>query len=220
MLTDFIIIGTQKGGTTSLSMTLQNHSHIDMPKGVSEIVAFDNEVNCNKWHSTAYPSKRNNSKILSGHKKPLIMMKQEWIKNIYNHNPNCKLIASLRNPVDRFWSHFYMNNGEKNKDYESFINNKKHMSLDRGLYLEQIKFIHSIFPKEQLLILKFEDLPNSLPIIQDFLNIPHELKSLKHSRKGKINKHIDTKTNKFLIDFYKKPNQELFKYLGWDKNTW
>ena len=99
--------------------------------------------------------------------------------------------------------------------------------LERGIYSKKIKKWFEIFPKNQFLILKSEDLFSKPSEIfhqtQDFLNIPEIiLDEFKTVRKGIYkNKSINSKTRKSLSDFFKPYNEELYSLicvnLGWEE---
>lgn len=91
-------------------------------------------------------------------------------ENIYKFNDKAKIIIILREPVSRTISHYFMDKAagkttnsllsdlkmdfeSKNKGY--FISN---LYIDLSLYYEQVKRYMDVFPKEQILFLKFENL--------------------------------------------------------------
>ena len=91
---------------------------------------------------------------------------------IYDYNPNAKIIISLREPVDRAYSHWKMNlaNGRENENIpfsqciaREFSRKDKHWGIshlyvDLGLYCAQIKRYLDIFPRENILIVFYRDL--------------------------------------------------------------
>jgi len=93
-------------------------------------------------------------------------------KNIFEYNPNAKIIILLRNPTERAWSHFQMetkmkittsnfhNEFNKNKSLAHPIWGRDPVFLSGGKYYEQVKRFLDVFPKEQLLIYRYEDYKN------------------------------------------------------------
>lgn len=93
-------------------------------------------------------------------------------KEIYNFNSESKIIIILRDPVSRKISHYNMdlsagkNSGNMLIDLKNDYNLKKkgyfisHMYLDLSLYYAQVQRYLNVFPKEQILILRYEDLLN------------------------------------------------------------
>lgn len=85
--------------------------------------------------------------------------------------PNLKILFSLRNPVNRAYSHYLMSK-RRQIETESFKKaidleseriklseyNKNHFSyINRGLYAIQIKRYLNFFPKDNLFFLVFEE---------------------------------------------------------------
>ena len=108
---------------------------------------------------------------------------------IYDYNPHAKIIISLREPVDRAYSHWKMNlaNGREN-DKISFVEcidtaycrpdkgwGVTHLYVDLSLYYEQILRYLQIFPRQNVLIVFYADLMQSpqefMDKIFNFLNL-------------------------------------------------
>lgn len=90
-----------------------------------------------------------------------------------------KLIAILRNPVDRAYSHYQANirdgrallpfRQELEKDIAKPEKGwgKSHLYIELGMYTAQIKRYKELFSPEQLLILFFDDLKKNTPAVID-----------------------------------------------------
>ncbi|MCF2141387.1 MAG: sulfotransferase domain-containing protein [Candidatus Lokiarchaeota archaeon] len=189
----FFCIGAQKAGTSTIHEILRSHPEIYMP--ISEAPFFYSDDLFNKgtlWFKEKYFKDYNNETIL-GTKTPEYIYITESIKNIQKtFGNNVKFILSLRNPVDRAFSHYLMTyrRGLENLPFlpslsiekeriEKSIFNKIHYSyITRGLYFIQIRNFLKYYDRKKLFILIFEkDLINeSMRIktfkkIQDFLSI-------------------------------------------------
>ena len=109
-------------------------------------------------------------------------------RRIYDYNPDMKLIAILRNPIDRAFSNWNMEKQRKREtrtfldsikyEIENIDNIKQSRTfsyLQRGFYSKQINRILKLFKKDQLLCIKNENLRNEpnlvLNKISNFLNI-------------------------------------------------
>jgi len=240
---DFIIAGTQKGGTTALYEYFRLHQNICMADK-KELHFFDedryfekNNPNYSKYHR--YFSPNDHTQVI-GEATPIYMYWNKSIERIYVYNPQIKLIIILRNPIDRAFSHWNMerDKGRESRtflkailDEESKINspnysqNKILSYLDRGYYSQQIKNIYNYFNKDQLLILRSEDLrenPDStLMNVADFLSIPpfnpvdhKEVNS--RSYPHKMSKDELT----ILTGIYEEEFSSLENILGWDLSSW
>lgn len=182
-IVDFIICGTQKGGTTALDAYLREHPNICMANlkgdpnggGAKEVHFFDRESNFignkpsySSYHHCFSPEK---SHQFIGEATPIYMYWYNVPRRIWEYNPNIKLIVLLRNPIDRAYSHWNMERS-RNKENLSFwdaIQNEQercrealpfqhrvYSYVDRGFYLEQLRRLWLYFPKNQILILKHE----------------------------------------------------------------
>jgi len=110
---------------------------------------------------------------LLGEATPSYMFWPESASRIKQYNRDMKLIVMLRNPVDRAYSHWNM---ERSREAESLPFSeaisrevsrcneplsKQHLVYSyvaRGFYLNQLKRLWSFFPKEQVLVLRYEAL--------------------------------------------------------------
>jgi hypothetical protein len=90
--------------------------------------------------------------------------------------PDARLIAILRDPVDRAYSHYWMNrslgredlgfveatNRERERILEADEMTRDYYSyLDRGRYVHQLQEICKLYPRERLLVLFFEEMIES-----------------------------------------------------------
>jgi len=183
-LIDFIIIGAQRCGTTSLYNYLIGHPKISSALN-KEVHFFD--INYNKgidWYWKQFPTVsekvNSNEKSITGESTPYYLFHPLIAKRIFKHLPRIKLIVLLRNPVDRAYSHFshVVRAGneplsfdeaikkeperlkgleEKIYQYQYSFNHHKFSYLSRGIYADQLERYLQLFKKEQMLILKSED---------------------------------------------------------------
>jgi hypothetical protein len=183
----FMIIGGQKCGSTSLFEYIIQHPNIQSPSQ-KEVHYFDANFNRNfGWYKAHFPTgiqkKIRKKEILTGEATPYYMfhpLAAERIKKLY---PNMKLLIILRNPIDRAWSQFQHNKRllreelsfeealkmeeirmenelkilEKDPHYKTF-SLWFHSYLSMGRYYEQIKKWSKIFSKEQILIINSDEL--------------------------------------------------------------
>jgi len=115
----------------------------------------------------------------------------EAAKLIHQKVPNAYILASLRDPVERAWSHYlmiedtiskqYSFNEQVKKELKHEIDfDKPHLRLKAGLYCNDVKKYLEIFGKNQVKIIIFEewikDVKNTLNEIIRFLGLNYELK--------------------------------------------
>ena len=115
MMPDFIIIGTQKGGTTSLYRYLIEHPCI-APIYIKEPHFFDIYFYKGlQWYRAHFPTTvekyyaRHVQKhdLITGEASPYYLFHPHAPKRIAKTLPEVKLIVLLRNPVNRAYSHYY-----------------------------------------------------------------------------------------------------------------
>lgn len=105
---DFLIIGAQKCATTALFEHLRRHIQINMPLE-KEVPFFTGAGDLGRqWGAFA---KREFGEVdgrLWGKATPQYMCDPQAPERIHALMPNTKLIAVLRDPVERTWSHYQM----------------------------------------------------------------------------------------------------------------
>ena len=109
---DFLIIGAQKSATTALFRYLQNHKQIAMP-AEKEAPLFTSDVTSAQIDAFINLhfdcSDQDAEPCLRGKATPQYMCDKNVPSRIFGYNPNMKLIAVLREPIDRAWSQYRMN---------------------------------------------------------------------------------------------------------------
>lgn len=106
---DFIIIGAQKSGTTTLWKLLDEHPDVFVPAG-KEIAFFNKDP----YDADAYGAYvrehfgRASSDQIIGKATPHYLNDPMAASRIEEKLPNCKLIVILRDPAERTLSHFRM----------------------------------------------------------------------------------------------------------------
>jgi len=241
-----LIIGPRRTGTTTMYQTLRLHSKIF---GVSrkEIKYFD----CNyhqklDWYRSFFPYQKTieDSGGLAIEASPYYIYHPLAAERIAEHFPEIKLIALLRNPIDRAYSNYHMNfdldvehlptfeeaiaaeperlAGEVEKiiaDPDHSLFNHMHLSyLNQGIYVDQLERWFSIFPREQVLVVQserfYKEMADVYGEILDFLDLPHE--PLKTERNANPGKYPPMKpeTRQELVDYFRPHNQRLYTLLG------
>ena len=185
MRVNFVIGGTQKGGTSALDLFLRQHPQICMPDTRKELHFFDREENFakkptfKKYHANFHPQKRHR---VVGEATPIYMYWDAAPARIWSYNPKMKWIILLRQPVERAFSAWSM---EKHRDADNLsfadaieqeaercrrslpLQDRVFSYLDRGFYAHQLRRLFNIFGRERCLILLNEELrENHLETLQ------------------------------------------------------
>lgn len=116
VLPDFLIIGAEKCGTTSLYEYLARHPCVFPSRG-KEISYFDKKFEKKfSWYKLFFPLKWEKffikklwkKEFITGEATPRYLNHPLVPKRIAKLIPNVKIIIMLRNPIDRAYSHYQM----------------------------------------------------------------------------------------------------------------
>lgn len=257
-LPDFIIIGAQKCGTTSLYNYLIRHPAV-VPAFNKEVHFFD--LNFQKgiaWYRAHFPTSVYRSYAnrllgqdrITGESSPYYIFHPLAPQRISRAIPHVRLIALLRNPVDRAYSHYQKaaRNGLEPLSFEDAIereekrlrretgrmleeenyysfDHQKRSYLSRGIYVDQLKVWRSLFPEEQILVLRSEDFfadpATVVNRVYEYLHLPQwELMEYKKHNFASY-AEMDEATKRRLIEYFAPHNQRLYEYFGvdfgWDR---
>lgn len=127
MLPDFLIIGAQKGGTTSLYAHLTQHPNVSR--------AFEKEVRYFNdhfaegvdWYKAHFPTvayrelmtRRLGNSLITGEGEPSYLANPVVPQRVLDLTPDVKLIVMLRDPVSRAYSH-YQHRFTRNRETRTF----------------------------------------------------------------------------------------------------
>lgn len=239
-LPDFLIIGAQRCGTTSLYRLLCCHPGVTAAE-YKEIHYFDWSFDKSlAWYRSCFPDP--DERTLTGEATPSYMFYPRNAQRIAQTLPDIRLIAMLRNPVNRAYSQ-YRQQLRKDQETLSFekalvaeeerlaqavregtvdrpsINHRRFSYFSRGLYAEQLESFLEIFGN-RLLILKSEDFyedPQAvLRQVQQFLRLPEH--PLSHSRGDHFNlgkyPPMSPNTREYLAAAFEPHNEKLYRMVG------
>lgn len=237
-LPDYLIIGVQKGGTTSFYDHLVRHPQVARAK-MKEIYYFNKHFQKGvAWYRSQFPSlEGEQNHLVTGEATPNYIDDPIVPARVFKTMPNVKLIVLLRHPADRAYSQFQMGvrMGKYRKgEFAGLI--QKEMKgqdtearfLDRSLYAKHLQRWLRLFPNEQMLILKSEDFfayPSQVyRKVLAFLNLPYwepeqyqnfTWKLLK--RKGyQPYRDMNADMRNRLIHYFQPHNEKLYTLLGRD----
>jgi hypothetical protein len=104
---DFAIIGTQRGGTTSLHAYLRAHPLVRTPSTKELHYITDRFVRGRDWYAGQFPAQLGPGE-LTGESTPYALFHPLAPQRLRAVAPNVKLIVLLRNPVERAYSHYLL----------------------------------------------------------------------------------------------------------------
>lgn len=190
----FLVAGVQKGGTTALFDYLSEHPDLCLP-ACKEVHFFDDESQ--DWARPDYAAYharfQDCAGAIRGEATPIYIYWPDSLERIAAYNPAMKLILVFRDPVERAWSHWRMETarGAETRPFSWCIRegrervsanphpagaHRVHSYVERGFYGAQLAHALTLFPRQQLLCLRSEDLLAEPGLILrqvcDFLHAP------------------------------------------------
>ncbi len=239
VMPNFLVIGAAKAGTTSLYYYLKQHPEIYMPSSKTyketNFFALEGETleypgphgtfvmkNCItelETYQSLFQVATNKKAI--GEASPVYMYSEKAPHKIKHYIPDVKLIAILRDPVERAFSHylFWTSQGyEPDTDY-NFIQAIKEEPkriqagwsyqwhyIQMGFYYLQIKRYFDIFDSSQIKVYLYDDFKNnSLAVVQDIFRFL-EVDDGFESSTSKIHNQTKTPKNRHVNLFLNRPN--------------
>ena len=243
-LPDFLIIGAQKAGTTSLHAYLSEHSRVPVPTK-KEVHFFDHEFHRGTGWYRAHFQREKSGRTLSGEATPYYLFHPLVPERVAEVLPECKLIVLLRDPVDRAFSHHNHEcalgfedldfeeaivaepqrlAGEEERlvrelRYRSFAH-QHHSYLSRGRYAEQLERWLEYFGRERLLVLSAEDLFTEPGKIvgeaQEFLGLAAETPADLSAKNARTYAPIGEQARADLQAIFEPHNRRLYELVGRD----
>jgi hypothetical protein len=233
---DFIIIGTQRGGTTSLYRYLTAHPEIGQAFR-KEVHFFDRYFGKGiDWYLAHFPLRGEFPVV--GEASPYYLFHPEAPARIHAAVPHAKFIMLLRNPVDRAYSQYHMKfeRALETLPFEEALRHeperlalsddpldpawRHHSYVARGIYVDQVRRWFDRFPRDRFLIIKSEDFyAEPLGILhqtQMFLGVRfHNPATLKiHHQADYV--AMDQNTRSRLAEYFAPYNRQLYDLLGRD----
>jgi hypothetical protein len=253
-LPEFLIIGAQRCGTTSVYKYLAEH-----PLVVSASVAtkgvhfFDTHYgNGLGWYRAHFPTTvrrrwfqaRHGADLVTGEASPYYLFHPQVPHRIARDLPGVKLIAILRDPVERAYSQWQheLSRGfealdrfedaldaeparlageieamQKDPDYRSPAH--QHWSyMARGRYAEQLEGYRGLFPSDRLLVLRAEDLfaepEATYARVESFLALPAHPPAAFERHNSHRRAPMHPDTRARLVEHFAEPNRRLVEMLG------
>ena len=247
---NYICIGVQKGGTSSLIEYLNHHPEIFMAS--RELHFFDKK--CSRPYSNEEIMKyegnfSKTNKPIKGEKTPSYCYFRYAMDRIYNYDKNMKIIILLREPISRAFSQYNMlldsksgrdlNSVSETEIMDTFAVSWQTLQqahktsgwdmkslITRGYYDEILKYVLSKFPRQNVYIGISEEInENKLKYyneIYEFLGASklHKIDEYANTHIRTYKKPIPKSLEKYLYNIYKPHNERLYKILGRRIDKW
>jgi Sulfotransferase domain len=159
---DFVVIGVQKAGTSSLYRYLSAHPEVAMASRTElEFFSWDSEYGRGIDHYLGYFPVRERARTV-GEVSPGFMRAPLAAERLFDAFPDARLIAILREPAERAFSAWKMqiSKGSERRSFPAAVRAEDHY-LDFGRYGSQLERVLESFGRDRLFIGFFEDLVSS-----------------------------------------------------------
>jgi Sulfotransferase domain len=246
ILPSFLIIGAQRAGTTSLFIYLSRHPHVTGPTSgdgtvpwPKELHFFDKRFSLGlDWYRSFFPLvaarrlvRLRGHDLVAGEATPSYLFHPAAPERVAACLPEVRLIALLRNPIERAFSQYqkWRRMGREHLTFERAIESevrprrsreRPRSYLARGIYVEQLERWLASFPREQLLVIRSEDLMSSPAEVYgevvDFLGVERWEPESFVLRNRASYAPIDPDLRARLEEHFAEPNARLARLLGRD----
>jgi hypothetical protein len=186
-LPNFFIVGAAKAGTTALYRYLRQHPEVYLPAvkeprffsydpsdatryagpGAQELI--DSVVKDLATYESLYQGVTHEKAI--GDASPAYLPSPVAARRIHQSVPDARIVAVLRNPIERAYSHFVYNvhtGWEDEKDFERALALTEHRQREHwwrkwdyvrnGFYHEQLSRYYDVFQPDRIRVFLYEDL--------------------------------------------------------------
>lgn len=164
-LPDFIIIGAERSGTTTLSRFLRAHPGVFMAQE-KEVHFFDTDEKFElgvDWYKSRFDAARPGQ--IAGEATPAYMAVPRAVERMATVVPDARLIALLRHPAERAYSMYWFARAwgaEQRKPDDALGAAMRDPSSERasayiGSYVDQLDYVQRFYPPSSLMTLLFDD---------------------------------------------------------------
>lgn len=177
---NFFLAGVAKAGTSSIHAQLIRHPQVSMPEAKElhfycgcpdRLKRFPDE----RAYLEVFAAAPEAARVI-GEASPCYLYYEGLMKDLAKRWPEAKILVTLRDPVDRFWSHYLMNQWyhEGYPEPHAIIDAWQssaipHNAVDdlvgAGLYGRQLSRLYAAFDPEQIMVTTLEDLTDEPDVV-------------------------------------------------------
>lgn len=249
MLPDFVIVGAQRAGTTSLYKYLAEHPDVGRVRLGKGVHYFDTNFGRSMdWYRSHFPIDADKVPFLDrpthvGEGAPYYMFHPECPRRIDERLPGVKIIAILRDPIERAHSQWVHETarGFETLEFQAALeaederlagealklaepaatsfSHQHHSYVARGQYAPQVQRLWDVFGEDRVLVIPSTQLFGEPAKVYartlDFLGLPaHEANYEVHNARSYSK--IEPATEAWLADRFADSNERLVAMLGDD----
>jgi Sulfotransferase family len=220
-LPNFLIVGVQKAGTTSIYNYLNEHPQVYMSpiketnflekdwETIDLALSTKQKIRTIEEYSQLFQNVKD--EIAIGEASPNYLFHyQTSISRIQRYVPNAKLIVILRDPSERAYSDYLMHVrdcvGDRSLSEQIKTSAHKSFILRKGFYYEQLQAYINTFGHQQIKVYLYEDLCKS-PL--EFMKSIYQFIEVNESFQPNVSKKVQVAQipkNKMVNELLNKPN--------------
>jgi hypothetical protein len=173
---DFFVIGVQKSATTWLYDCLREHPGVGVPDKKRDPDYLGGTTHQQKGDAWFYGQFRHQPGLKMGDVSVDYLYDLKAAQTVHQYAPKAKLVASLRDPIERAFSAYFwtirkgklpnvsVDEGLR-RAVDAYQNNKRSTDverrycqlIERGFYDDQLNSYLRVYPAQQLMVFLFED---------------------------------------------------------------
>jgi hypothetical protein len=236
---DFVVAGVQKAGTTAIHDFLAQHPHVALLRDQA-LHFFDKEEN--------FAGSPDYSVLLAnfdpgwrwrvaGEVTADYLYYPRALERIAEYSPQMKLIVSLRHPTERAFSQWNMrrDKGQEPLEFVAALQRDQEIGvwqrprgngyIARSLYSTQLEHVFELFPRKQVLVLKYEEFRRDPSPMLDqlfgFVGTP-KLQRFKNKRRnvGSYSRKLTAEEREFAGAIFEDDIAKTENLLGWNCADW
>lgn len=235
---NLFIAGAQRSGTTALKYYLDQHPQLTSGKG-KEVHFYD------RWYAAA-PTKPLRDTLyrmkFPRHSKeylldisPSYIFLPHAIERAARDRPDARIVVILRSPVARAVSQWRLetHRGDEELSFTQAIrrpteerNVRHHSYLERGLYDKQLKRMLAVYPRENILALRSEELRRKpeeaiARVWEHFQLVPfNPVPPTSPVHASQVDFHPSEEDVVHLLEFYEESIKAVGRILEWEISSW
>ena len=160
LLPDAVVVGSMKAGTSWIHDYLGARGDVLLPSGVKETFFFDRRFGKGPgWYSSHFVPPRGEAPLRVVEVAPSYFHHGETPRRMHDVLGDVALVASLRDPVERTWSHYVhlLRKGHTRLGLREAAREHPEL-LAASRYREQLERWRAVFGEEGVAVLCFDDL--------------------------------------------------------------
>jgi hypothetical protein len=213
----FLFVGASKSGSSWFFEILREHPRVFVPANKATFFFSDYYARGIAWYDAFFVKAPHASAI--GEVCHDYLVSPEALRRIRAYRPDMRLVCCLRNPYARALSswRFFRRNGMDQPTLAA-QGERDPSVFDQGYYATQLSVLHSIFPKDQVIIFFFEELsaaPESVvQRLYEFIGVEADFRPPSLYKRVNVNAQPRSRIAARLVQYIHKQSWKRSHYLS------